>query len=55
MMLVFGIGFLAPVFIVLLNAVGILSGPTVRLLVADVIMAMLVFAAVATPTGDPVT
>lgn len=55
MMLVFGLGFLAPVLVVVLNLVGILSARRFASWWRYVIMATLLFAAVATPTGDPIT
>ncbi len=55
MMLVFGLGFLAPVLIVALNFVGLLSAHRFASWWRMVIMATLVFAAVATPSGDPIT
>ncbi|MCU0265533.1 MAG: twin-arginine translocase subunit TatC [Actinomycetia bacterium] len=55
MMLVFGLGFLAPILVVVLNLVGILSAHRFASWWRYVIMITLVFAAVATPTGDPIT
>lgn len=52
--LVFGIGFLAPLLIVLLNFAGILSGKRLISWWRWIIMIILVFSAVATPTGDPI-
>lgn len=52
--LVFGIGFLAPLLIVLLNFAGILSGKRLVSWWRWIIMIILVFSAVATPTGDPI-
>lgn len=54
MVLVFGVGFLTPLFIVGLNIVGILSGKRLAAAWRYIIFAVFVFAAVATPTGDPV-
>lgn len=53
--LVFGIGFLAPLVIVALNMVGILSGKRLRSWWRGMIFGVFVFAAVATPSGDPIT
>jgi sec-independent protein translocase protein TatC len=53
--LVFGIGFLLPVFVVLLNAIGILRHETLSSARRWVIVGIFVFAGVATPTGDPIT
>lgn len=55
LLLVFGLSFLLPVFVVLLNAVGVLSGQALRSSSRWIIIGIFVFAAVATPTGDPVT
>jgi sec-independent protein translocase protein TatC len=55
MILVFAVGFLSPLFFILLNFAGLLSAATIRSWWRIVIMIVLVFAAVATPTGDPVT
>lgn len=54
MMLVFGLGFLAPVFVLALNFVGILSARNIRNSWRWTIMGVLVFAAVATPDGNPI-
>ncbi|WP_207782210.1 twin-arginine translocase subunit TatC [Phytoactinopolyspora limicola] len=53
--LVFGVGFLLPVFVVLLNAVGVLRHETLSTARRWVIVGIFVFGAVATPTGDPLT
>jgi sec-independent protein translocase protein TatC len=55
LMLVFGVAFLLPVFVVLLNAVGVLSGETLSHTRRWTVLGIFVFAAVATPTGDPIT
>jgi sec-independent protein translocase protein TatC len=52
--LVFGVGFLAPLLIVLLNFAGILTGKRLVSWWRWIIMIVLVFSAVATPTGDPI-
>ena len=52
-MVVFGIGFVAPVVVVVLNLVGILSARRFASWWRWVLILILVFAAVATPTGDP--
>jgi sec-independent protein translocase protein TatC len=54
-MLVFGIGFLIPVVVVLLNLVGILPAATLRRTRAWTVVGIFIFAAVGTPTGDPIT
>jgi sec-independent protein translocase protein TatC len=54
MVLVFGVGFLIPLFLVLLNFAGVLSGKRLLSWWRWIIVIVLVFAAVATPTGDPV-
>lgn len=55
LVLVFGIAFLLPVFVVLLNAVGVFSGAALSAARRWIIVGVFVFAAVATPTGDPIT
>jgi sec-independent protein translocase protein TatC len=55
LVLVFGIGFLLPIFVVLLNAVGVLRHETLASARRWVIVGIFVFGAVATPTGDPLT
>lgn len=52
--LVFGIGFLVPLLLVLLNFAGVLPGRVLLGWWRWIIIAVLVFAAVATPTGDPI-
>jgi sec-independent protein translocase protein TatC len=52
---VFGIGFLAPLVLVVLNFVGLLSGKKMLSWWRYIIILTLVFAAIATPTGDPLT
>ena len=53
--LVFGLGFLAPVVIVALNLVGVLSGARLLSWWRGIIFGVFIFAAVATPSGDPIT
>jgi sec-independent protein translocase protein TatC len=55
MFLVFGIAFVLPVFLVALNLVGIVQGNTLFKAWRPVILGVFVFAAVATPSGDPWT
>jgi sec-independent protein translocase protein TatC len=55
LVLVFGLAFLLPVFVVLLNAVGIFSGKTLSSARRWIVVGVFAFAAVATPTGDPIT
>ena len=55
LMLVFGVAFLLPVFVVLLNAVGVLTGAALSSTRRWTVLGIFVFAAVATPTADPVT
>lgn len=55
MVIVFGIGFLTPLFIVGLNMLGVLSGKRLASAWRYIIFGVFVFAAVATPTGDPIT
>lgn len=53
MMLVFGIGFEIPLFVVLLNLAGVVSGKQIGKYRAWIIVGTFVFAAVATPSTDP--
>ena len=55
LILVFGLAFLAPVFVVLLNAAGLLPAANLRRWWRGIVFGVFVFAAVATPTGDPLT
>lgn len=55
MFLVFGLAFVMPVFLVALNLVGIVSGGALFRAWRPVILGAFVFAAVATPSGDPWT
>lgn len=54
MSLVFGIGFLIPVVLVGLNLAGVLTGRKLASGWRFIVFGVFVFAAVATPTGDPV-
>ncbi len=53
MMLVFGIGFEIPLFVVLLNLAGVVSGKQIGKYRPWIIIGTFVFAAVATPSTDP--
>ena len=53
MLLVFGFGFLIPLVIVALNLVGLLSAATLTAWWRWGVLGTVVFAAMATPTGDP--
>jgi sec-independent protein translocase protein TatC len=53
--LVFGLAFLLPVFVLMLNAAGVLGGRRLAAARRWIVLGVFVFAAVATPTGDPVT
>jgi sec-independent protein translocase protein TatC len=55
MFLVFGIAFVMPVLLVGLNLVGVVTGRTLLKAWRTVILGTFVFAAVATPSGDPWT
>ena len=52
-LIVFGLGFLAPVVIVMLSLANVVAGSTMMKYWRQVIMVVVVFGAVATPTGDP--
>lgn len=52
--LVFGVGFLTPLLIVLLNFAGVLSGKRLVSWWRWIIFGIFIFSAVATPTGDPI-
>ena len=52
--LVFGVGFLLPLLLVLLNFAGVLSGARLISWWRWIIFGVFIFAAVATPTGDPI-
>ena len=52
--LVFGVGFLVPLLLVLLNFAGVLSGKRLMSWWRWIILSVFLFAAVATPTGDPI-
>lgn len=52
--LVFGIGFLVPLLLVLLNFAGVLTGRRLISWWRWIVVCVVVFAAIATPTGDPV-
>ncbi|HWI42459.1 MAG TPA: twin-arginine translocase subunit TatC [Nocardioides sp.] len=54
-LLVFGIAFEIPVFVVLLNLAGILKGRTLGAHRPWIVVGSFIFAAVATPSGDPFT
>ncbi|WP_435769841.1 twin-arginine translocase subunit TatC [Nocardioides sp. SYSU DS0651] len=54
-LLVFGIAFEIPVFVVLLNLAGVVRGKTLGAYRPWIIIGSFLFAAVATPSGDPFT
>jgi sec-independent protein translocase protein TatC len=54
-MLVFGIAFLIPLVVVLLNMVGVVPASALAKFRPYIIVVIFVFAAVATPSGDPFT
>lgn len=53
MLLVFGFGFLIPLLVVALNFAGILPASRLRAWWRWIVMGVVLFAAMATPTGDP--
>ena len=53
MLLVFGIAFEIPLFVILLNLAGVVSGKTLGRYRPWIIIGTFVFAAVATPSTDP--
>lgn len=55
LLLVFGVAFELPVFLVLLNFSGVVTGAKLGRWRRGAIFGIFVFAAVATPTGDPIT
>jgi sec-independent protein translocase protein TatC len=55
LLLVFGVAFELPVFLVLLNFAGIVTGERLGRWRRGAVFGIFVFSAVATPTGDPVT
>ncbi len=54
-LLVFGLAFEIPVFVVLLNLAGVVSGKTLAAHRPWIIIGIFIFAAVATPSADPFT
>ena len=54
MVIVFGVGFLAPLVLVVLNFAGVLTGKRLLSWWRWIIFITFIFAAVATPTGDPI-
>ncbi|MDX6259145.1 MAG: sec-independent protein translocase protein TatC [Kribbellaceae bacterium] len=54
-MLVFGVAFLIPLVVVLLNMVGVVPASALGKFRPYIILVIFVFAAVATPSGDPFT
>jgi sec-independent protein translocase protein TatC len=55
LLVVFGISFEIPIFVILLNLVGVLSAARLKKWRAPIIFVLFVFAAVATPSTDPIT
>lgn len=55
MVLVFGLSFEIPLLLVALNFIGVLSAAKLRSWWRPIVFIIFVFAAVATPTGDPLT
>lgn len=54
MVLVFGVGFLAPLLLVVMNFAGVLTGKRLLSWWRWILFGTFLFAAVATPTGDPI-
>jgi len=54
MVFVFGIGFLIPLFLVILNFVGFLEAKTIIAKWRIIVLMVFIFSAIATPTGDPI-
>ncbi|WP_238163592.1 twin-arginine translocase subunit TatC [Kribbella capetownensis] len=54
-MLVFGVAFLIPLVVVLLNMLGVVPSSALRRFRPYIVLVIFVFAAVATPSGDPFT
>lgn len=54
-LLVFGVSFMIPLFVVMLNMAGVLRGKTLGRVRPWIIVGTFVFAAVATPSADPFT
>ena len=52
--IVFGVGFLLPLMLVLLNFAGVLTGKRLLSWWRWIIFGVFIFAAIATPTGDPI-
>ena len=55
MLLIFGLAFELPLFLVLLNLAGLVTGRRLSAWRRGIIFGIFVFAAVGTPTGDPIT
>lgn len=55
MLLVFGVAFEIPLFVILLNLAGVVSGRSLGAHRAWIILGVFVFAAVATPSTDPIS
>lgn len=55
LLLVFGLAFEIPIFVIMLNLVGVLSAARLSKWRAPIIFVIFVFAAVATPSIDPIT
>jgi sec-independent protein translocase protein TatC len=54
MMAVFGLSFVLPLFLLLFNALGLMSGAVMARHWRVIVLAIFVFAAIAVPTGDPI-
>jgi sec-independent protein translocase protein TatC len=54
MMAVFGLSFVLPLFLVLFNMLGFISGARMLKHWRPIVMATFLFSAIAVPTGDPI-
>jgi sec-independent protein translocase protein TatC len=55
MLLIFGVSFELPVLVVMLNRAGVVSYARLRAMTRGIVFGLFVFAAVATPSQDPIS